>query len=85
MNPCHVCSHLEEKFKSKVNGNTLSQKSGDWKYNEKSVKNTLDNIQEPTITEWRWKNPYSVSDFDRSKYRYRHNLTSGKFVVKFSD
>ncbi|CAK9825154.1 hypothetical protein ANTRET_LOCUS3221 [Anthophora retusa] len=72
------CPHFEEKFKSRADGNTLNKKSGDWKCNEGLYKESLVNtVQEPTITEWRWKNPYSHSDFDRSKYRYRRNFTAG--------
>lgn len=35
-------------------------------------------MQEPT--EWKWKNPYSISDFDRSKY-YRHNFTGKCYKI----
>lgn len=61
----------------------MNQKSGDWKSDENVVKNSLEClVREPSITEWRWKNPYSVSDFDRSKRWSRRNFTSGKFIVK---
>ncbi|XP_017796110.1 PREDICTED: uncharacterized protein LOC108577467 [Habropoda laboriosa] len=65
------CPHFDEKFISNTDGNTLNKKSGDWKCNEGNI------VQEPTIAEWRWKNPYSISDFDRSKHWYRKNFTSG--------
>ncbi|CAD1476914.1 unnamed protein product, partial [Heterotrigona itama] len=75
---CDLCLHFKEKFKSKRSGGTLNQKSGDWKSDENVVKNSLECIvQKPSITEWRWKNPYSVSDFDRSKRWSRRNFTSG--------
>ncbi|KOX76668.1 hypothetical protein WN51_11021 [Melipona quadrifasciata] len=74
---CDLCLHFREKYKSKRSGSTLNQKSGDWKSDENIVKNSLKCIvQEPSITEWRWKNPYSVSDFDRSKHWSRRNFTS---------
>ncbi|KAK1128483.1 hypothetical protein K0M31_002941 [Melipona bicolor] len=75
---CDLCLHFREKYKSKRSGSILNQKSGDWKSDENIVKNSLERIvQEPSITEWRWKNPYSVSDFDRSKRWSRRNFTSG--------
>ena len=82
---CDLCLHFREKYKSKRSESTLNQKSGDWKSDENIVKNSLECIvQEPSITEWRWKNPYSVSDLDRSKRWSRRNFTSGKFIVKRS-
>lgn len=80
--PCDLCSHFKEKFKSKTDGNNLNQRSGDWKCDEELEKKSLKCIvQDPPITEWKWKNPYSVSDFDRSKRWYRRSFTSGKFIV----
>ncbi|PBC29039.1 hypothetical protein APICC_03449 [Apis cerana cerana] len=74
---CDHCSSFGEKLKSKTDGN-LDEKSGDWKYDEKFIKDSIENIQEPT--EWKWKNPYSISDFDRSKY-CRHNFTENDFTT----
>ncbi|KOC59672.1 hypothetical protein WH47_10992 [Habropoda laboriosa] len=73
------CPHFDEKFISNTDGNTLNKKSGDWKCNEGNI------VQEPTIAEWRWKNPYSISDFDRSKHWYRKNFTSESCGVPRSE
>ncbi|XP_050496752.1 uncharacterized protein LOC126878227 [Bombus huntii] len=75
--PCDLCSHFKEKFKSKTDGNNLNERSGDWKCDEELGKKSLKCIvQDPPITEWKWKNPYSVSDFDRSKRWSRRSFTS---------
>ncbi|XP_076627719.1 uncharacterized protein LOC143344951 [Colletes latitarsis] len=78
---CNAYPHLRDKYRLKPNGNTLNEKSSDRKYDEESIDHSLPGIiHEATSSDWKWRNPYSISDLHRSN-RWKHNtFVSGNDV-----
>ncbi|XP_076231326.1 uncharacterized protein LOC143177336 [Calliopsis andreniformis] len=76
---CNFVSRSRDKFKIKSDGTGLHQISGDWKYNDEIVDSSLPGNIVPELKsspEWKRKNLYSISDFDRSNYWNQNGVDS---------
>ncbi|XP_076387992.1 uncharacterized protein LOC143264474 [Megachile rotundata] len=73
---CHFCKHSDNKFKI-TQDTILTQKSGDWNREDEIIEHSSETgIQKPAISDWKWKNPYSVSNLDRSNFALEHKCST---------
>lgn len=77
---CNLGPCSKDRVKLRTDENGLNQKSGDWKYDDQSIESSLpENIaQELRSSNWKWRNPYSISDFDRTKRWHQNGVDSSK-------
>ncbi|XP_034193441.1 uncharacterized protein LOC117610302 isoform X2 [Osmia lignaria lignaria] len=65
-NSSGLCKHLAEIYNETTDENISNQKSGDWNREEEIIEHHSEPvIEKPSIHNWKWKNPYSFSNFNR--------------------